>query len=86
MRKEDKQTFVDWQANNEELFGQVKDSIPRVAELQNSFLECMNDALKDVDLGNEFEILEFLDKYGPRVGCVNAIVATFNNFGGNHDI
>ena len=70
----------EWKAQNADLSRACKDSLKKFATIQKSYLERMLADLDEMsDEENEFEVREFLDKFGQGFVQLNAIISTVNN-------
>ena len=66
-----------WKSTNPELSKRCGSNMERLNTILQAYLVCMLDHVEEIeDLDNEFQIREFLDKYGQGFLQLNGIVQT----------
>lgn len=67
-----------WKAQNQELSHRCKQSLEQLGELQKEYMQRMLDDLSEIEPDNEFQVREFIDKYGQGFLQLNGVVQTIS--------
>lgn len=70
-----------WKANNQQLSRRCKLSLEKFSELQKNYLTRMLDDIDNMDPEGEFEMREFIDKYGQGFLQLNGIIQAVSHLG-----
>jgi len=72
--------LANWKSENKELSGRCGAAIEVLNAIFEAYLRCMLDHIDEIeDPTNEFQIREFLDKYGQGFLQLNGLIQTVNH-------
>ena len=84
MEKERRQEFIVWQNANPKLTSRIRVATEKLSAIQMKLLDDLCEEIEKLDLDG-WELREFTEEAGRRLGNFNAILQAFSQLGGEYE-